>query len=68
MFVGIYSCAVDPDKMENGEMHAHFTKILVGRARGIDSRLGEVDTKLTDAMEKIDGLEEAFTTKLDVKF
>jgi hypothetical protein len=30
--------------------------------------LGDVDSKLSDTMEKIDGLEEAFNVKLDTKF
>jgi hypothetical protein len=30
--------------------------------------LGDVDSKLSDAMEKIDGLEAAFNAKLDAKF
>jgi hypothetical protein len=30
--------------------------------------LGDVDSKLSDAMEQIDGLEEAFTAKLDAMF
>jgi hypothetical protein len=34
----------------------------------VDTRLGDVDSKLSDAMEKNDGLEEAFNAKLDTKF
>jgi hypothetical protein len=34
----------------------------------MDTLLGDVDSKLSDAMEKIDGLEEAFKAKLDDKF
>jgi hypothetical protein len=30
--------------------------------------LDDVDSKLSDAMEKIDGLEDAFNAKLDAKF
>jgi hypothetical protein len=59
---------VDPEKITNAELHAHFTELLVGRAHNMDTRLGDVDSKLFDAMEKIDGLEEAFNTKLDAKF
>jgi hypothetical protein len=51
---------VDPEKMTNAELHAHFTELLVGRAHDVDTRLGDVDSKLSDTMEKIDGLEVAF--------
>jgi hypothetical protein len=34
----------------------------------MDTRWGDVDSKLSDVMEKIDGLKEAFDTKLDAKF
>jgi hypothetical protein len=37
-------------------------------AHDVNSCLGDVDSKLTDAMEKIEGLKEAFNTKLDAKF
>ncbi|KAK1616605.1 hypothetical protein QYE76_022122 [Lolium multiflorum] len=47
--------------MMNAEMHAHFTHLLGGHAHDVDARLGEVDAKLTDALEKMDGLEEALT-------
>jgi hypothetical protein len=59
---------IDPEKMTNAELHAHFIQLLVGRAHDVDTRLGDVDSKLPDAMEKIDGLEEAFNAKLDAKF
>jgi hypothetical protein len=59
---------VDPEKTTNAEFHAHFTKMLVGRTHDMDTRLGDVDSKLSDAMEKIDGLEEAFNAKLNTKF
>jgi hypothetical protein len=48
---------VDLEKMTNVELHADFTQLLVGRAHDMDTRLGDVDSKLSDAMEKIDGLE-----------
>jgi hypothetical protein len=59
---------VDPEKMTNTKLHAHFTQLLVGRAHDMDTRLGDVDSKLSDAMQKIDGLEAAFNAKLDAKF
>jgi hypothetical protein len=59
---------VDPEKMTNAELHAHFTELLVGRAHDVDTRLGDVDSKLSNTMEKIDGLEVAFHSKLDTKF
>ena len=65
---GTDSATVDPDKMTNAELHAHFTHLLGGHAHDVDARLGDVDAKLTDALEKMDGLEEAFTSKLDAKF
>jgi hypothetical protein len=37
---------VDPEKMTNSELQAHFTQLLVGRAHDIDTRLGDVDSKL----------------------
>ncbi|KAK1681385.1 hypothetical protein QYE76_042233 [Lolium multiflorum] len=43
--------------MTNAEMHAHFTHLLGGHATDVDGRLGDVDAKLTDALDKIDGLE-----------
>ncbi|KAK1649120.1 hypothetical protein QYE76_066925 [Lolium multiflorum] len=54
--------------MTNAEMHAHFTHLLGGHATDVDGRLGDVDAKLTDALDKIDGLEAAFNSKLDAKF
>ncbi|KAK1611076.1 hypothetical protein QYE76_034749 [Lolium multiflorum] len=65
---GTESANVDPDKMTNAEMHAHFLHLLSGHATDVDGRLGDVDAKLTDALDKIDGLEAAFNTKLDAKF
>jgi hypothetical protein len=59
---------VDPEKMTSAELHAHFTRLLVGRAQDVDSRLGDVDSKFSDAMEKIGGLEESFNTQLDAMF
>jgi hypothetical protein len=53
--------SMNPEKMTNAELHAHFTKLFVGRAQ-------DVDTRFADTMEKIDGLEAAFNTKLDTKF
>src|SRR3954471_10007153 len=54
--------------MMNQELHAHFSELLVGRAEDVDARLGEFDTKLTNAMDKIDGLEKSFNDKLDTRF
>jgi hypothetical protein len=34
----------------------------------VDTRLGDIDSKLSDAMDKIAGLEASFNTKLDAKF
>ena len=48
-------------KMTNAKLHAHFNHLLVERAQ-------DVDNQIATAMEKIDGLEEAFNTKLDTKF
>jgi hypothetical protein len=66
--IRIAKARVDPNMMKNAEMHAHFTKLLVGRAHDVESRLGYIDSKLTDVMEKIDTIEKAFNTKLDAKF
>jgi hypothetical protein len=54
---------VDQEKLKNAELHAHFTQLLVGRAHDVDTHLGDVDSKLSNTMEKIDGLEEAFNAK-----
>jgi hypothetical protein len=59
---------VDPEKMTTTELHAHFTRLLVGHAQHVDTRLGDVDSKLSDAMDKIAGLEASFNAKLDTKF
>jgi hypothetical protein len=40
----------------------------VGRAQDVDTRLGDIDSKLSDAMDKIAGLEASFNTKLDAWF
>jgi hypothetical protein len=40
----------------------------VGHAQDVDTRLGDVDSKHSDAMDKIAGLEASFNTKLDTKF
>ena len=60
--------AVDPAKMTSEQLHAHFTHLLGGHARDVDARIGDVDAKLTDALDKLDGLETAFNSKLDAKF
>ncbi|KAK1595408.1 hypothetical protein QYE76_018523 [Lolium multiflorum] len=67
-YKGTESANVDPDTMTNAEMHAHFLHLLGGHATDVDGRLGDVDAKLTDALDKIDGLEAAFNSKLDAKF
>jgi hypothetical protein len=59
---------VDPKKMTSAELHAHFTRMLVGHAPDVDTHLGDVHSKLSDAMDKIAGLEESFNAKLDAKF
>ena len=48
---------VDPEKMTNTEMHAHFTKLVVERAH-------DVDTRLDETMEKIVGIENTLTKQL----
>src|SRR3954463_3404002 len=58
----------NPATMTNEELHAHFSELLVSRAEDMDTRLGEFDTKLTNVMDKIDGLEKSFNAKLDVRF
>src|SRR3954470_24152483 len=58
----------NPATMTNEELHAHFSELLVSRAEDVDTRLGEFDTKLTNAMDKIDGLEKSFNAKLDARF
>ena len=60
--------AVDPAKMTPEQLHAHFTHLLGGHARDTDARIDDVDAKLTDALDKLDGLEAAFNSKLDAKF
>src|SRR3954467_1862302 len=52
----------------NQELHAHFSELLVSRTEDVDARLKEFDTKLTNAMDKIDGLEKSFNDKLDARF
>jgi hypothetical protein len=32
---------VDPEKMTTAELHAHFTRLLVGRAQDVDTRFGD---------------------------
>ena len=49
--------AVDPEKMTNTEMHAHFTKLVVEWAH-------DVDTRLDEAMEKIGGIEDTLAKQL----
>jgi hypothetical protein len=66
--IGTKKDDVDPEKKMNAEFHAHFTQLLVGHAHDVDTCLGDVDSKLSDAMGKIDGLEEAFNAKVDAKF
>jgi hypothetical protein len=56
---------VDPEKMPNKEMHAHFTKLLVGRVHDVETRIDTIDSRLADTMEKIDGLETSFNSRLD---
>jgi hypothetical protein len=59
---------VDPEKMTSAELHAHFTRLLVGRAQDVDARLGDVDSKLCDVMDKVASLEASFNAKLDATF
>ena len=58
----------NPATMTNEELHAHFSTLLVSRAEDVDTRLGEFDTKLTNAEDKIEGLKKSFNAKLDVRF
>jgi hypothetical protein len=59
---------VDPEKRTSVELHAHFTRLLVGRAQDVVTRLDDVDSKLSNAMDKIAVLEASFNAKLDAKF
>jgi hypothetical protein len=59
---------VDPEKMTSAELQAHFTQLLAGHAHDMDTHLCYVYSKLSDAMVKIDCLEESFNAKLDAKF
>jgi hypothetical protein len=45
-----------------------FTRLLVGHAQDVDTLLGDVDSKLSNAMDKIAVLEASFNAKLDAKF
>jgi hypothetical protein len=54
---------VDLEKMTNAELHAHFTRLLLGRAQDVDTRLGDDDSKLSDAIDKIASLEASFNAK-----
>jgi hypothetical protein len=63
--IGCDNEAIDPKKMTNKQMHTHFTKLLVGDAPHVGTRIGDIDTKLVNTMEKIDGLEACFNSKLD---
>src|SRR3954470_19981228 len=58
----------NPATMTKEELHAHFSVLLASRAEDVDTHLGEFDTKLTNAVDKIDGLEKSFNAKLDVRF
>src|SRR3954470_9398428 len=58
----------NPATMTNEELHAHFSELLVSRAEDVDTRLGEFDAKLTNTVDKIDGLEKSFNAKLDARF
>jgi hypothetical protein len=66
--IGTAKDDVDLEKMTSAELHAHFTRLLVGLAQDVDTCFGDVDSKLFDAMEKIGGLEASFNAKLDAKF
>jgi hypothetical protein len=58
---------VNLEKMTTVELHAHFTRLLVGCAQDVDTRLGDVDSKLSNAIDKIAGLEASFNIKLDAR-
>jgi hypothetical protein len=68
VLIGTAKDDVDPEKMMNTELHAYFTQLLVGRAQDVDTCLGDLDSKLSDAMDKIAGLEASFNAKLDARF
>jgi uncharacterized protein YukE len=68
IMTGTANDGVDPEKMTSAALHAHFTRLLVGRAQDMDTRLGDVDSKLSDVMDKIACLEASFNGKLDAKF
>ena len=59
---------IDPETMTNKELHAHFSKLLVGRAQDVDTRLTEMDTRIADVIEKMDGLEATLASQFDTKF
>jgi hypothetical protein len=65
---GIAKDDVDPKTVTSAELHAHFTWLLVGHAQDVDTRLGDVDSKFSNAMDKIVGLEKSFNAKLNAKF
>ena len=54
---------IAPEDMTSAELHAHFSKILVGCAQDVDSRFADVNNKLTDTIDKLEGIEASFTTK-----
>ena len=54
---------VAPEDMTPAGLHAHFSKLLVGRAQDVDSRFANVNNKLTDTIDKLEGIEASFTTK-----
>src|SRR4051812_46368961 len=58
----------DPANMTTQELHTHFPELLVGRVEDVDARLEEFNSKLTNVMDKIEGLEKSFNDKLDARF
>ena len=53
--------AIDWENMTNKELHDKFQQMMSGQVEDVLNRFEE-------AMEKIDGIEKAFETKLDNKF
>ena len=49
------------EKLTNKELHTKFSTLVVKTSEDVDKRLGE-------ALDRIEGLEQRFDTKLDAKF
>ena len=58
---GSQSDEIDWENMTNKELHDKFQQMMSGQ-------VGDVLNRFEEAMEKIDGMEKLFETKLDNKF